>query len=190
MVLPKSDFKGGGHQTWLPAKSPEKWAVKLEKNNTSVHGKKYIAMFDDQRVPSFVRFFWGSVWGTEIILGMCRSPFFGWILGKCFFLHMSLLMMMWPRVKNIEKHCSPMLTHGWMDFILQRWMTTWRADTEVSTRIRPVSGYQTMFRLNHTINTWNNYSRHSQGTIFAGKNHSTDWLWRTTTILIFGGFLK
>jgi hypothetical protein len=33
----------------------------------------------------------------------------------------------------------------------------------VSTRIRPVSGYQTMFRLNHTINTWNNYSRPFSG---------------------------
>jgi hypothetical protein len=119
-------------------------------------------MFDDQRVPSFVRLFLGSVWGAEIILGKCRSPFFVRFWVNIFF-HMSLLMMMWPRVKNIEKHCSPMLTHGWMDFILQRWLTTWRADTEVSTRIRPVSGYQTMFRLNHTINTWNNYSRPFSG---------------------------
>ena len=171
MVLPKSDFKGGAHQTWLAAKSPEKWAVKLEKT-ASVHGKKYIAMFDDQRVPSFVRLFLGSVWGAEIILGKCRSPFVVRFWVNIFFF--TCLWWWcghgWKTLKNIVHPCW--LMGGWIsscngDWRLEGPIQKCRPAYAQWVDTKPCLGWITPSTHGTTIHD------HSQGTIFTTWNSGT-----------------
>ena len=188
MVLPKSDFKGGAHQTWLAAKSPEKWAVKLEKKRICPWEKIHCHVWWPESTIICSTFF-GECLRSRDHFRQVPQPLFCSILGKYFFF--TCLWWWcghgWKTLKNIVHPCW--LMGGWIsscngDWRLEGPIQKCRPAYAQWVDTKPCLGWITPSTHGTTIHD------HSQGTIFAGKNHSTDWFWRTTTISIFGGFLK